>query len=313
MNGTLTNYNAGSSTLTGGTYNALSGTIALSQANGSNVGTSAVIATNAASILLDGASAKITDASGNNILDGHFTTNASAGNFTLQNGANLTSSAASDFTNAGKMTVGNSSTFTVGGGHDYANSGTLQGTGTIQANLLVNSGTVHPGDSPGILNVAGNYSQLSAGHLDIQIGGANAGTGFSELTVSGNATLGGFLDLSLINGFTPFDGEQFVILNSSGLFGTFDHVNGLVEGNVTFTVEYSPIGFVPHFHAGAVIAHHALRLRLGRCGDVHPPHAGAGAVRLNQVALKETPHDRATCGRLVLCGVHRALVGELLS
>ena len=51
MNGTLTNYDPTTSTLTGGTYNAFSGTIQLSQAN---TGTGAVIATNAATILLDG-------------------------------------------------------------------------------------------------------------------------------------------------------------------------------------------------------------------------------------------------------------------
>ena len=86
MIGTLTNYNPATSTLTGGTYNAFSGTIQLSQAN---TGTGAVITTNAATILLDGASAKIADGSGNNILQGFFTTNAAAGHFTIQNGANL--------------------------------------------------------------------------------------------------------------------------------------------------------------------------------------------------------------------------------
>ena len=107
------------STLTGGTYNAFSGTIQLSQAN---TGTGAVIATNAATILLDGASAKIADGSGNNILQGFFTTNAAAGNFTIQNGANLTS-ASSDFTNAGTMTIGANSTFTVGGSNNYIQTG----------------------------------------------------------------------------------------------------------------------------------------------------------------------------------------------
>ena len=215
VNGTLTNYNPTTSTLTGGTYNAFSGTIQLSQAN---TGTGAVIATNAATILLDGASAKIADGSGNNILQGFFTTNA--GHVTIQNGANLTSSS-SDFTNAGTMTVGANSTFTVGGSHNYLNSGLLEGIGTVQAGLLSNSGTFHPGDGPGILTVTGNYEQTSTGALDIQIGGTSAGTGFSQLNVSGTASLDGTLDLSLINGFTPYNGEQFVILTSSGLSGAF--------------------------------------------------------------------------------------------
>ena len=101
MNGTLTNYRPSTSTLTGGVYNALSGTIELSQAN---KGTGAVIATNAATILLDGAPAKLADANGNNILQSFFSSNSVTGDFTLQHGANLTS-ASSDFTNAGAMTI----------------------------------------------------------------------------------------------------------------------------------------------------------------------------------------------------------------
>ena len=90
MNGTLTNYTPTTSTLTGGTYNALSGTIELSQAN-ATAGTPAVIATNAATILLDGSTAKIADGSGHDIVRGFLATNTAAGSFTIQNGANVTS------------------------------------------------------------------------------------------------------------------------------------------------------------------------------------------------------------------------------
>jgi len=265
MNGTLTNYDPVTSTITGGSYNAFSGTIQLSQAN---TGTGAVIATNAATILLDGASAKIADGSGNNILQGFFTTNTAAGSFTIQNGANLTSSS-SDFSNAGTMNIGANSTFTVGGSHDYVQTGgtttlgattsflavasghsvdigggTLQGFGTITGNLSNTGGTIMPGTPgvTGILTVTGNYSDPPSSQLFIQIGGPNPGTGFSQLDIAGTASLGGMLDVSLINGFTPFNGEQFVILTSSGLSGSFLD-NTIHDGNVTFTVAYSPSGF----------------------------------------------------------------------
>ena len=87
MNGNLTNYNSGTSTLTGGSYIAHSGTIELSQANALG---GPVISTNAATILLDGATAKIADGGGHNILQGFFSNNAAGGNFTIENGANLT-------------------------------------------------------------------------------------------------------------------------------------------------------------------------------------------------------------------------------
>jgi hypothetical protein len=119
--------------------------------------------------------------------------------------------------------------------------GTLQGSGTIEGNL-VNAATVHPGDGPGILTVTGNYSQSAAGILDVQIGGADPGTGFAQLNIGGTAALDGMLELSLINGFTPFTGETFVILTSGGLSGRFlDNI--IQDGNVTFTVEYSPTGY----------------------------------------------------------------------
>ena len=247
--GNLTNYNPATSTLTGGTFNAYSGIIQLSQADATAI-TPAVITTNAATILLDGASANILDGSGNHILLGFFTTNAAAGNFTIQNGKNLTSSS-SDFSNAGTLTVGANSTFTVGGSHNFNNSGLLEGIGTVQASLLSNSGTVHPGDGPGILTVTGSYAQTSTGALGIQIGGSSAGTGFSQLNISGSASLAGTLDLSLINGFIPSNGETFEILTSSGLSGTFSTVNGLQEGNVTFTVAYTSDDVVLDAHVSS--------------------------------------------------------------
>jgi PEP-CTERM motif len=122
--------------------------------------------------------------------------------------------------------------------------GLLQGFGTIQGNLI-NAGTVHPGDGPGLLTVNGNYSQNSGGILDIQIGGSAPGTGYSVLSVTGLATLesGSVLDVSLFGGFKPTLDETFVILTSGGLSGTFID-NTIIDGNVTFTVSYSPQGYL---------------------------------------------------------------------
>ena len=226
-------------TLTGGTYNVYSGTMQLP----GNVNT------NAATILLDGATGtpSLLNGSGTNAL-ANFATNAAAGNFTIQNGVSLTS-ASSGFTNAGTLNIGTTSTFTVGGANDYVqtggtttlasttsilavasghavdiNGGTLLGIGTIEGNLN-NAATmadsfVHPGlaGAAGTLTVTGDYMDPMASHLVIDIGGPNAGLdGYSQLHVDGTASLAGTLDLSLINGFTPYNGEQFVILTSTGL------------------------------------------------------------------------------------------------
>ena len=130
------------------------------------------------------------------------------------------------------------------GQHVRIDGGLLQGFGTIQGDLI-NAGTVHPGDGPGILSVIGNYTQNAGGILDIQIGGVTPGIDFSVLSVSGLAALnaGSILDVSLLNGFTPTSNETFVILTSGGLSGMFTD-NTITLGNVTFTVEYSPTGFL---------------------------------------------------------------------
>jgi hypothetical protein len=62
---------------------------------------------------------------------------------------------------------------------------------------LINSGTVSPGNSPGILTINGNYTQTSSGTLLIQINGHTLGTEYSQLKVTGTATLGGNLGVSV--------------------------------------------------------------------------------------------------------------------
>ena len=59
----------------------------------------------------------------------------------------------------------------VGGG------GTLAGTGTIDGNVTVQStGTVAPGNSPGIITINGNYVQLAGSTLEIELDGTNPAT-----------------------------------------------------------------------------------------------------------------------------------------
>jgi T5SS/PEP-CTERM-associated repeat protein len=150
---------------------------------------------------------------------------------------------------AGKIMVGGSpgtviNDGTVIGQTDVNDGGLAKGTGRYGAIIVHAGGTLFPGDiGPGILTGTGNYTQAAGGQLDILIGGASPGSGFSQLNISGAASLDGTLDLSLIHGFHPFNNEQFVILTSSDLSGVFSTVDGLHEGNVNFTVEYSPAGF----------------------------------------------------------------------
>jgi hypothetical protein len=90
----------------------------------------------------------------------------------------------------------------------------------------VNSGgTVAPGNSAGRLNISGNYIQASGGKLAIELGGATAGTQYDQLTVSGQATVSGTLDLSLLPGFQPNVGDTFQIVTSGTATGNFTTIN----------------------------------------------------------------------------------------
>ena len=122
--------------------------------------------------------------------------------------------------------------------------GDLSGTGTVGA-IAVGGITVSPGDGPdpGILNARGDVQFVAVANdsgqgstYSVVLNGPTAGTGYSQLNVSGQVDLGG----SVFNptlGFTPADGEQFTIIKSTApIVGTFA---SLPEG-ASFMIDDSP-------------------------------------------------------------------------
>jgi hypothetical protein len=97
----------------------------------------------------------------------------------------------------------------------------LGGEGAIGVDV-VNEGTVRPGASPGLLTVGGDYTQ--SGRLSIELGGTLPGIEHDVLSILGHATLGGVLELSLVDGYVPAPGAAFEILRFSrlGVSGAFD-------------------------------------------------------------------------------------------
>jgi hypothetical protein len=69
----------------------------------------------------------------------------------------------------------------------------------------------------------GTYTQGSAGTLKDNLDGTTADTNYYALVISGAATLGGTLDLSI--GFTPVVGDTWDILNYTSKTGSFSTVN----------------------------------------------------------------------------------------
>jgi uncharacterized repeat protein (TIGR01451 family) len=116
--------------------------------------------------------------------------------------------------------------------------GTLQGVGMITGDVANIGGTVSPGNSPGILHIAGNYAQGLTGALNIELGGVVSGTQYDLLDVTGAASLSGTLNVSLINSFTPISGTVFQIVNFSTRSGDFITETGTIIGGGLYLLPY---------------------------------------------------------------------------
>jgi hypothetical protein len=256
--------NLSNGTLTGGTYN-VTGTLEIP----------GNITTNDAKIVLTGKASQILNPNSNALAG--FVTNASKGSFELKGSQSFTS--VGTFTNQGAISIGKGSIFTVGSGGTYLQSegrttvngklalstteeridesdsesdpaaadiriakGSLLGNGGTIAAHVSSSGTVIPAASlttTGKLGITGAYTQTAAGALDANIAGASSGQ-FNLLTVGGAASLGGTLNIGLLNKFVPAVGDTFEILTARKVTGTFATVNGTkINDSEHFTVTYN--------------------------------------------------------------------------
>jgi hypothetical protein len=130
------------------------------------------------------------------------------------------------------------------------NGGQLIGNGTFNGPIRNNGGIVAPGHSAGKITVNGNYTQGTNGVLDIEIGGTTPGTGYDQLRVNGTATLGGTLNVTLINGFQPAVGDVFQIIAPNAFSGAFATINTV---GFSGTVNYSSSGITLTVNSSAGI------------------------------------------------------------
>ena len=139
------------------------------------------------------------------------------------------------------LNLGSNSTLTAGtinhtlGGTFNFFGGELN-VGTFDGDLTQQGGTVAPGQSPGVMQVVGNYD-LTAGGIEIELGGLNQSTEYDYLEILGDFTIGtgglnvivlDSLDLALNQWFNIISvaGTQtgrFAGLNEMGLVGTYGH------------------------------------------------------------------------------------------
>jgi hypothetical protein len=125
-----------------------------------------------------------------------------------------------DVTNNGTVALAGDNTFT----GSVTGSGDFTGTG-----LGVFTGSTGPGNSPGLVEFAGDVTYTDTHSLLIELAGDGgvAGTDFDQITVAGELELDGGLSVTLLGGFLLEAGDEFLILTAGSSSGTFA---GLGEG-----------------------------------------------------------------------------------
>jgi autotransporter-associated beta strand protein len=119
--------------------------------------------------------------------------------------------------------VVNNSAVTVVGSVDFnglvSGPGNFFGPGTAHFN-----GGLAPGASPATVSFEGNVALGAANTLTIEIAGTTPGSQFDQVHVAGQLSLGGALNVLLINGFSPALGNSFDILDSHTSIGLFSNL-----------------------------------------------------------------------------------------
>jgi autotransporter-associated beta strand protein len=112
--------------------------------------------------------------------------------------------------------------------------GSLGGNASVFGNLT-NLGTLAPGNSPGTINITGNY--LEAGTLDIEAWGLTAGTQHDQVIVSGTATFqaGSILKVTQTgSSFNLARAESILAVSAAAYSGSFATLDRSTQGTQVF-------------------------------------------------------------------------------
>ena len=106
--------------------------------------------------------------------------------------------------------------------------------------LSLVGGLLSPGDSPGTFTVDGDYDQGIDATMEIELAGLVPGDEHDVVVVTGDAELGGTLQILLLDGFEPQVGDTFEVMTLASRTGEFDTVAApdLGEGKV-IRVQYN--------------------------------------------------------------------------
>jgi hypothetical protein len=167
------------------------------------------------------------------------------GTTNVANGATLSVTGMLD-EQAGALNMADS-TLHVYGGYLIESAALLDGGGSLIADVT-NSGTIECGSATALDGfvvlrdttnnvdvINGNFTQTATGVLDMKIGGVNA---YDRLGVNGTVSLGGTLNLNLIDSYVPSSNDQFFMIQGNGS-GGFAAISLPTESNGTFVPKYN--------------------------------------------------------------------------
>ncbi|HEX6963867.1 MAG TPA: autotransporter-associated beta strand repeat-containing protein, partial [Lacipirellula sp.] len=113
-------------------------------------------------------------------------------------------------TGAGTWVLTGANTYT---GPTTVEQGTLKAV-AMGGDLVANGGVVAPAVGVGTLGIGGDFTQSSGAALAVDLASASS---FDVVTVTGDASLAGTVQVSLLGGFNPAVGASFDILSASTL------------------------------------------------------------------------------------------------
>jgi T5SS/PEP-CTERM-associated repeat protein len=111
--------------------------------------------------------------------------------------------------------------------------GRLDKSGTLNTNIDNQFGFFRVGGSPGLVNLAGGFTQEAGATMAFTLEGTTAGDEYSQLAATGDVDLDGTIKLEFRDGFVPAAGDVFQLVTVAGTFTShplqFD-ISGLMPG-----------------------------------------------------------------------------------
>ena len=116
--------------------------------------------------------------------------------------------------------------------------GELGGSGDVNGDLVASGGVIAPGQSVGTLDVRGDFTLGTDATLQIEVGGPSS---HDVLLIRDHAELSGTIDINLVDGYQPSNGDQFLVMIASSI------------SEVGFTIDSSDTRYFQHTVLGNIL------------------------------------------------------------